>query len=327
MTHLTKRTIKASRLLLVALLLLGLSLDAILRPAARAATPGLPFTEDFADTNLRDASLTNANWSTEEQALFLAWRRAQYGAFRPGVTGSDVGSDTDDTRSVALGDVDGDGDLDLVAGNYNQANRLYLNDGTATPFSGVTGSDITSDAHYTLSVALGDVDGDGDLDLVTGNGLQANRLYLNDGTATPFSGVAGSDVSSDADDTTSVALGDVDGDGDLDLVAGNCGQANRLYLNDGTDDPFSGVTGSSITADSHATLSVALGDVDGDGDLDLVAGNGLQANRLYLNDGTATPFSGVTGSDVSSDTDDTWSVALVPDHKSFDKLVLIELCE
>ena len=87
---------------------------------------------------------------------------------------------------MALGDVDGDGDLDLVAGNYNQANRLYLNNGTADPFDGVTGSDISSRRPRYLSVALGDVDGDGDLDLVAGNYSQANRLYLNNGTADPF---------------------------------------------------------------------------------------------------------------------------------------------
>ena len=162
--------------------------------------------------------------------------------------------------SIALGDVDGDGDLDLVAGNYNQTNRLYLNNGTADPFNSVTGSDISSDAHDTSFIALGDVDGDGDLDLVAGNDDQTNRLYLNNGTADPFNGVTGSDISSDAHDTTSIALGDVDGDGDLDLVAGNYGnQANRLYLNNGTADPFSGVSGSDISSDAHIPLRLHWG--------------------------------------------------------------------
>jgi 3-oxoacyl-[acyl-carrier protein] reductase len=70
------------------------------------------------------------------------------------------------TPGAALGDVDGDGDLDLLAGNRNQANRLYLNNGTASPFSGVRGSDVSADTRATYSVALGDVDGDGDLDNV-----------------------------------------------------------------------------------------------------------------------------------------------------------------
>jgi len=211
---------------------------------------------------------------------------------------------------VALGDVDRDGDLDLVSGNEYLANRLYLNNGTTDPFNGVIGVDITSDAHYTTSVALWDVDGDGDLDLVAGNDGHANRLYLNNGTADPFNGVSGVDITGDANDTRSVALGDVDSDGDLDLVTGNTGQANRLYLNNGTADPYNGVSGSDITGDTHDTISIALGDVDGDGDLDLVVGNHDETNRLYLNNGTADPFNSVSGGDITGDVQNTWSVAL-----------------
>jgi len=278
--------------------------------AGTSAVPGLPFTEDFTDTALRDADKTNADWSIDEEALILNWRQAQYGVFNPSLIGSNISSDAHNTNSIGLGDMDGDGDLDLMAGN-NGRNRLYLNNGSADPFNGVTGSDISSDVHDTRSITLGDVDGDGDLDLAAGNYHQTIRLYINNGSADPFSGVSGSDISSDSVATYSVTLADVDGDGDLDLLAGNANsQTNRLYLNNGSADPFSGVTGSNISGDTHSTTSITLADVDGDGDLDLVAGNNSQANRLYLNNGTADPFSGVTGSNISSDTHYTQSVAL-----------------
>jgi hypothetical protein len=282
--------------------------------AGTSAVPGLPFTEDFTDTALRDADKTNANWSIEEQALILNWSQAQDGVFAPSYIGSNISSDTHSTHSIGLGDVNGDGYLDVVAGNlYWETNRLYLNDGTSSPFSGVVGSNISTDTTYnTLSIALGDVDGDGDLDLVAGNGNnETNRLYINDGSADPFNGVTGSNISTDTYATWSIVLGDVDRDGDLDILAGNYRQTNRLYLNDGSADPFNGVAGSNISSDTDDTTSIALGDVDGDGNLDMLAGNCYgQTNRLYLNDGTSSPFSGVAGSNISTDTYETYSIAL-----------------
>src|SRR5262245_22042125 len=93
--------------------------------------------------------------------------------------------DSDPTRDVARGDVDGDGDLDLVSGNWGQS-RLYLNDGSGI-FTDATAGRMPIRNDRTTCVAFGDVDGDGDLDLVLGNfGVQRggpyyaqqNRLYL-----------------------------------------------------------------------------------------------------------------------------------------------------
>jgi arylsulfatase A-like enzyme len=227
-----------------------------------------------------------------------------------GVAGTDIGTDAYHTRSTSLGDIDGDGDLDIVAANRSQVSRLYLNNGTVDPFNGVPGTDIGVDNDYTRSISLGDMDGDGDLDVVTGNSGQTNRLYLNDGTADPFIGISGTDISLDGDNSRSIMLGDVDGDGDLDVVAGNAGQANRLYLNNDTADPFNGVSGTDISTDVDLTYAIALGDVDGDGDLDVVAGNAGLTNRLYLNNGTANPFSGIAGTDIGTDVHYTVSIAL-----------------
>ena len=202
---------------------------------------------------------------------------------------------------MVLGDVDGNGDLDLIAGNYTQTNKLYLNDAIGG-FS-ASGTAVGSETDETQSVVLGDVDGDGDLDLIAGNYGQTNKLYLNNGIG-GFS-TDGIDIGSETDETRSVVLGDVDGDGDLDLIAGNRGQTNKLYLNDG----IGGFpTVSNIGSETDLTVSVVLGDVDSDGDLDLVVGNWTQTNKLYMNDGSGG-FS-ASASSLGSETDDTISVVL-----------------
>ncbi len=122
-----------------------------------------------------------------------------------------------------LGDLDGDGDLDLVYGNNNKQTSVWFNDGTGT----FTENQKVGQATAT-DLAIGDIDGDGDLDLVLAYDADPNEVWLNDGTGT----FAGSGQTLDAATTEGVALGDVDGDGDLDLTYANNGSANTIWLNE-----------------------------------------------------------------------------------------------
>ena len=187
-------------------------------------------------------------------------------------------------RTVAMGDVDGDGDLDLAWGDFSR-NWLLLNDGFGM-FTDVTSSRIPP-GPGAWDLELVDVDRDGDLDALLGypdsSGAQ-NRLWVNDGygtfrdeTSTHMPSVAG----------WVVVAGDVDGDGYPDVAVGNRSQ-NWILRNNGQG-RFT-VDSSSLPVRSDETMSLAFGDVDEDGDLDLLVGNGVSPNRqqnyLYANDGS-----------------------------------------
>ena len=182
-------------------------------------------------------------------------------------------------RSVTTADIDGDGDLDLLTANYN-ANSVSVrfNSGSGI-FTGTTDYTVGSQPQ---SIATADIDGDGDLDFLVANGASDNVMVrLNDGLGN-FSGGSTIVVGSLP---FNVQTGDVDGDGDIDLLTANWGVSSTtvsVRLNNGNG-TFSG--GSDPVLASRPRW-VALGDLDGDGDLDLMAANyGSNSASVRFNNG------------------------------------------
>jgi hypothetical protein len=210
--------------------------------------------------------------------------------------------------NLVWGDWNSDGKLDLFVGlnagdGYGSRNRIYENRGGALVFEPGRGIgwestlDADLDSETTYAIAVGDADADGDLDLAVGNGGsrnggQKNLILKNAAPAIAFSPTAW--ISADARKSTDTAWGDWDGDGDLDLAVGNFGDVNQVYENvDGVlqFDPQNDIGWASTVVTDDLTTSVAWGDWDGDGDLDLAVGNQGQHDLVYENIGTTLSYS------------------------------------
>lgn len=193
---------------------------------------------------------------------------------------------------VALLDVDADGDLDVAVAVDNGVSRLYLNDGSGR-LSWKRGAFGTA-THDNEHVRVADFDRDGHKDvLFVAEDTQQHQLYLGDGRG-GFTDV--SDRLPRRSQGNALAIGDVNGDGLPDIVIGNSseprpGEAKPdpqdfLWINDrARPGHFVGTTSTGLPRDREDAQGIALADLDGDGDLDMVVANESPPNRLFLNDG------------------------------------------
>ena len=188
---------------------------------------------------------------------------------------------SDPSANVSLGDLDGDGDLDIVLakGRHDPfVDKVLLNDGKGHFVT----SDLGPTADRTYTAALADFDGDGDLDVVVSNDSPDKKLlYFNDGKGRfAVAGTWGDPKWS----TRNAAIADLNGDGRPDVIAANRPGPSYVCLNDGHGQLVSPCV--PIPADSATTIVPADFDKDGDIDLAVPSRDGGQSH-LYMNDGKA----------------------------------------
>jgi len=235
---------------------------------------------------------------------------------------------------LAAADVDADGLVDLYFCHKQAPNQLYRNLGGGR-FTNVTASAGVGCTNQTsVGAVFADVNGDGAPDLIVSSFGGPNALLLNDGRGR-FTDVTGGSGITGKSGATSMALGDVDGDGDLDLYLCNFavhavlrdggvistrmvngqpqvtgrfanrlriidgvlfefGDPDSLFLNDGHgrfaeapwDQVFTGADGKPMSAPRDLGLAVQMRDVNGDGAMDIYVCNDFQTpDRLWLGDG------------------------------------------
>ena len=172
--------------------------------------------------------------------LGIAQVNSLTGSLLPAAVGIDLSAvDVDETRAVAVGDLDGDGFPDIVVGN-NGRNKVYFNNGAGV-VTFTAGPNIPSDqiAGNTRSVAIADFNGDGHLDVAFAEfgGGQSTRIHFNNGNGANSNQVFDNGDFVDLGDLVlkgdSLAVGDVDNDGDIDVVLGVDQGYVKLFTNDG----------------------------------------------------------------------------------------------
>lgn len=193
---------------------------------------------------------------------------------------------------VALGDIDGDGDLDIVTANYG-TNRVSIFQNTITaPGPLGSGSFATSVEFVTGTdpgnVVLGDLDADGDLDIVTANFGGNNITVLRNvmfsantqigngnapSTTLTTSGFVGANIATGTD-PAGVALGDLNNDGLLDIAVTNSNPNTVSVFRNTTSSPAEIEFAARVNIGvGNTPYGIALGDINGDGRLDIVTAN------------------------------------------------------
>ena len=207
------------------------------------------------------------------------------GAADPSFTRNNIIDYAYGANNVVVADLNGNGKLDIVSiwkgyptGNGNsglkKAVYRHINDGNSDPtFNSLA---IRSSMPNLASVFSADMDGDGDIDIVTSQNTTNGSLSLfkNSGGAAPTFTHSNIPTNAEVSDFRNVYPGDINGDGHMDFVVSFYSSASQsygiqLFENDGNSNPT--WTYSTIATSTNFNKSLFIEDIDGDGDMDVIA--------------------------------------------------------
>jgi ASPIC and UnbV/FG-GAP-like repeat len=223
-----------------------------------------------------------------------------------------------DSWSAAWGDYDGDGRIDVFVGQSNQnASGDVLHNNGALGFLNASVSTGLNDPGFHQNVGWVDIDNDRDLDLIIGmEGPEKHEIYLQ-GPAGQFTPVGAATGFQAAFGTKSygMAIGDSDGDGDLDVYISTCRGGGNIRNNffknmlvETGSLSFVDIADSNGTQNLNNTYGSEFVDFDDDGDLDLyVTGADGNETKIFRNDGNNifTDVDSITGHELLRDVNGT----------------------
>jgi hypothetical protein len=221
-------------------------------------------------------------------------------------TARGIGGASQGLSAVAAGDLDGDGDLDLVSGSEGDSRISWLeNRRVHRSTSFADGTPLPAQVSATRDVEVADVDGDGDLDVLSAS-YNDDRVAWYENVAGDASRWTAHTVTTAANGADAVVAADLDGDGDLDLASAS-DLDNEVTWYENRGGKVAAWPQHAVTTAVPGARSVVGADIDGDGDLDAVSAS-PNADRIVWYENRAGSGLEWTEHDVAQGANGAYSV-------------------
>ncbi len=201
------------------------------------------------------------------------------------------------TTDIGVADINNDGLLDIVVGNAGARNQILFNKGPENGFFTDAINLPGEAAITTASIAIADVNNDGILDIIVGNGddeqneLLLSRQENNNQDQNGLSWVS-HPLPGAISKSVVITVADMDNDGFIDIVVGNDGAQNQILINQGGNGTsYVAIDLPSAGIEASSTLSMTVADINGDGLVDIVVGGASRLDTFFVvNNGIENGF-------------------------------------